>query len=191
LKCLQTLAGAPRPDKLSLRSAYNNVLVGMNLIHPLGICPFLFTGTQNLFFGSTEMLVYYLLFLTGDLLPKHLDMARPKIVQELKRIYRYVIRLNEREQQKFLAAAEVSGVEVYKLLRTKLLTGRFPEAKIARIDLGLYLELKKIGVNVNQIAKQVNAGKLPFEIRKILLQLQEQQHLIIKVLLHDRDSEDR
>jgi hypothetical protein len=118
-------------------------------------------------------------------------MARPKIVPEQKRIYRYVIRLNEKEQQKFLSAAEVSGVEVYKLLRAKLLTGRFPEAKIARIDLGLYLELKKIGVNVNQIAKQVNAGKLPFEIRKILLQLQEQQHLIIKVLLHDRDSEDR
>ncbi|MEB0300892.1 MULTISPECIES: plasmid mobilization relaxosome protein MobC [unclassified Mucilaginibacter] len=133
----------------------------------------------------------YLFFPTGNLLPKYLDMARPKIVQEQKRIYRYVIRLNEKEQQKFMAAAEVSGVEVYKLLRAKLLTGRFPEAKIARIDLGVYLELKKIGVNVNQIAKQVNAGKLPFEIRKILLQLQEQQHLIIKVLLHDRDSENR
>jgi hypothetical protein len=118
-------------------------------------------------------------------------MARPKVVPEQKRIFRYVIRLNEKEQQKFMAAAEVSGVEVYKLLRVKLLTGRFPEAKIARVDLSLYLELKKIGVNVNQLAKQANSGRLPFEIRKILLQLQEQQHLIIKVLLHDRDSEDR
>ena len=118
-------------------------------------------------------------------------MARPKVVLEEKRIYRYVLRLNEKEQQKFLAAAEVSGVEVYKLLRSKLLTGRFPEAKIARVDLGLYLELKKIGVNVNQIARQVNSGKLPFGINKILLLLQEQQHLIIKVLLHDRDPKDR
>jgi hypothetical protein len=118
-------------------------------------------------------------------------MARPKVIPEQKRIYRYVIRLNEKEQQKFMSAAEVSGVEVYKLLRAKLLTGRFPEAKIARVDLGLYLELKKIGVNVNQIAKQVNSGKLPLGINKILLLLQEQQHLIIKVLLHDSDTKDR
>eukprot|EP01037_Dinobryon_pediforme_P007471 gene7471-7535_t len=59
----------------------------------------------------------------------------------------------------------------------KLFKGKFPEARIPKVDLDTYVELKKIGVNINQQTKQLNAasqkigksflGALNYNIKKL------------------------
>lgn len=62
--------------------------------------------------------------------------------------------------------------------------------KSARLDVATYLELKKIGVNVNQLAKHVNATKV-LSGTPLLLELLAQQDKIIKILISDSGTENR
>ena len=62
---------------------------------------------------------------------------------------------------------------------------------MARIDIQTYFELKKIGVNINQLAKQANTNRFPYGIERQLQQLLAQQDNILKLLLNDSESEDR
>jgi hypothetical protein len=39
-------------------------------------------------------------------------------------------------------------------VRLKLFKGKFPEPKTAKLDLHIFLELRKIGVNLNQLTKK-------------------------------------
>ncbi|UEG55334.1 MobC family plasmid mobilization relaxosome protein [Mucilaginibacter daejeonensis] len=48
-----------------------------------------------------------------------------------------------------------------------------------------YRELKKIGVNLNQLTKRANAGILPPGLILALEHLGAQQQLIIQILLND------
>ncbi len=118
-------------------------------------------------------------------------MGRPRKEREQKRILRINLRFTG-EEYKLLEDVSIScGLPVYILIREKLLNGRFPKPKAAKVDLAVYLELKKIGVNVNQLARHANAGKFPFGILTVLNKLMEQQQFIIKLLLHDSSSENR
>ena len=110
-------------------------------------------------------------------------MARPRIEREEKRLFRIVVRLNEKEWLKIEKAAKECGIPAYLAIRKKLLTGHFPEAKTGKIDQGIYVELKKIGVNVNQLAWHANVGNLPPGLKPILTELNRQQEQIIKLLL--------
>jgi hypothetical protein len=87
--------------------------------------------------------------------------------------------------------AETCGVTLSTLIREKLLNGRFPVARTPKLDLLTYTELKKIGVNINQLAWKVNSGFLPFNLLAMLNKLKEQQQLIIFKLTHDSQSENR
>jgi mobilization protein MobC len=88
-------------------------------------------------------------------------------------------------------AARISGLKAYAYGGLKLLDRSVRKTIIAEIDHAVYLELKKIGVNLNQLTRIANSGRLPAGIRELLFKLSEQQQLIIKILLHDRDSKDR
>jgi Bacterial mobilisation protein (MobC) len=118
-------------------------------------------------------------------------MARPRKTDDAKRSYRLIIRLNADERKTIEAAANTKGLKIYAYARLKLLDGRVQKTIVAQIDHLVYLELKKIGVNLNQLTRIANSGRLPAGIRDLLLKLSEQKQLIIKILLRDRDSEDR
>jgi hypothetical protein len=118
-------------------------------------------------------------------------MARPRKADNAKKTYRLIIRLNADERKTVETVAKIKGLKAYAYGRLKLLDGRVQKTIIAEIDHAVYLELKKIGVNLNQLTRIANSGRLPFGIRELLLKLAEQQQLIIKILLRDRDSEDR
>ena len=119
------------------------------------------------------------------------SMARPIKASDQKRIYRLIVRLNASELKLIEDASKVSGMKPYAFARIKLLTGRFPKSLISAIDLKLYLELKKIGVNINQLTKLANMGKFHPVVKTALLRLVEQQDLIIKILLNDSEPKDR
>ena len=118
-------------------------------------------------------------------------MARPIKASDQKRIYRLIVRLNASELKLIEDASKVSGMKPYAFARIKLLTGRFPKSLISAIDLKLYLELKKIGVNINQLTKLANMGKFHPVVKTALLRLMEQQDLIINILLNDSEPKDR
>jgi len=118
-------------------------------------------------------------------------MGRPQLAKETKRSKRLIFRLTESELQQLLQLAEICGKSPSEFIRKKLFTGRFPQAKTAKLDLQTYTELKKIGVNINQLAWKVNSGFLPFSLMSMLNKLKEQQQLIIVKLTYDSHSENR
>jgi len=118
-------------------------------------------------------------------------MGRPQLAKESKRSKKLVFRLTESELKKLLELAAICGKSSSELIREKLFTGRFPQSKTAKLDLQTYTELKKIGVNINQLAWKVNSGFLPLNLLALLSKLSEQQELIILKLTYDSHSENR
>jgi hypothetical protein len=118
-------------------------------------------------------------------------MARPKLTTDIKLSKRLIFRLSEAELSTLSAIAKDSGLPLGVMIRRKLFSGKFPNPIMPRIELAVYMELKKSGVNLNQLTKKVNSGKLPLALYVELVKLQKQQQTIIELLLYDRHSENR
>jgi len=116
---------------------------------------------------------------------QYAKMARPRISSDQKRSIKFTFRVTEQELNKLALLAETCGLAPGVLIREKIFKGRFPIPKTAKLDLNTYLELKKIGVNLNQLTRQVNSGVLPAELSSKLTELLKQQGVIINLLLHD------
>lgn len=55
-----------------------------------------------------------------------------------------------------------------------------------------YLQIKKIGVNLNQLVRLAKAGKISVDLLRVILEVRRQQRTIIdKLFEDDSDSEDR
>lgn len=87
-------------------------------------------------------------------------MAWPKVSPAEKKSVRFSFRLTEQEFQKLHELAQTCACTPGMLIRNAVFKGRPPALKSARLDVATYLELKKIGVNVNQLEKHVNATKV-------------------------------
>jgi hypothetical protein len=81
-------------------------------------------------------------------------MARPKVPSTELRSVNFTIRITKSEQQQLVRLGEICGKAPRTLAREKIFKGRFPHAKMAKLDLNYYLELKKIGVNRFDINKK-------------------------------------
>jgi len=119
-------------------------------------------------------------------------MGRPKSDKEKLRNTNFTLRLTTREMKEIDQAAANCGKAAGELIRHKLFTGKFPQAKTARLELKSYVELKKIGVNLNQLTKLAHTGRIDMNLVKILMQLLRQQEVIIaQILYYDSESKDR
>lgn len=118
-------------------------------------------------------------------------MGRPELSKEEKRSERITLKLTKEEKKKIDKAAAICGLPPVVLVREKLFKGRFPEAKIPKVDMDTYVELKRIGVNINQQTRQLNAGKLPIGLLALLNKLKVQEEKIIRGLFYDSKSENR
>jgi hypothetical protein len=96
-----------------------------------------------------------------------------------------VFRLTENELRKLERWSVMCGQHLAVLIRAKLLTGSYPKSILPKITVELYSELNRIGVNLNQLSRQVNAGKLPVNLLRVLEAVAEQQQRTIKHLLDD------
>ncbi len=113
-------------------------------------------------------------------------MARPAIDKSDKRSVRFTFRMNEREEKyliKLMAYSNLSGAEI---IREIVFKNRLLQPKIPVLDQKTYGELKRIGVNINQIAKKLNSGDKVNNIDATLKNLSAQLDLIIQHILHDR-----
>lgn len=118
-------------------------------------------------------------------------MGRPKLSDENRRSVNFTVRLSPAELKQLEALAVTCGKAPAVLVRDKVFSGRFPESKTARLDRDTYIELKRIGVNLNQMAKKANANIIPSGLMPALINLRKQQEYIINLLLYDRKPEDR
>lgn len=119
-------------------------------------------------------------------------MGRPKLDNSARRSVNLIVRLTSAEKRQIEKAAASCGVSPGVMVREKLFEGKFPPARIARIELDTFLELKKIGVNLNQLTRLAHGGRINSTFRYTLNQLLIQQRLLISQLLrHDSHSENR
>lgn len=118
-------------------------------------------------------------------------MARPRIAIENKKTYRLIVRLNPEERKLVEQCAKTVGLKTYSFARLKILDGRIPKPVLSEIDLATYIELKKIGVNINQLARVGNTGRFPIGINMMLTKLSQHLEHITRLLLDDSHSENR
>lgn len=115
-------------------------------------------------------------------------MARPRIDDIEKRTVQVNIRLTKDEAEKTNTYATASGLSPANWIRKKVFTGKFPGIKMSPLDGDIYRELKRIGVNLNQGTHRLNQGDVPKDYRMLQLELVELLNRILKLLIHDGQS---
>jgi hypothetical protein len=115
-------------------------------------------------------------------------MARPKANDSDKRLVQVNIRLTTDENSKVNQFASASGLSPANWIRARIFTGKFPTPKLSPLDASIYRELKRIGINLNQVTHKINAGECPKEYLPQLLELTRLLNKIINLLIHDRQS---
>lgn len=113
-------------------------------------------------------------------------MARPKVNEQEKRIIQVNIRLTVDEDKRLNEYAASSGITPANWIRQTIFTGKVPPAKLSSLDTAIYYELKKIGVNVNQVVHKINQGEIPQEYLERLLEIVMLLEKNLKQLFHDR-----
>jgi hypothetical protein len=113
-------------------------------------------------------------------------MSRPKLSEENKRLIQVNIRLTNAENEKIIEFATTAGLSPANWIRYKIFTGKNPPAKVSPLDVSIYRELKKIGVNLNQATHKLNLGEFPKEYPILQIELVSLLNTILKLLLDDR-----
>ena len=101
------------------------------------------------------------------------DMARPRMAPEDKRSMRVNVRVSASEAAALQQKAEAAGMNVHAFTRAAALGRRLPAASAGATDFETRHELRRIGTNLNQIAKAMNAGRdsLPHSLELACTQL--------------------
>lgn len=87
-------------------------------------------------------------------------MARPRLDQPDRRSAHLRVRLTPAELARLQTAALASGIPFSDFVRERVLTGRVVVREAAELSPPVWLELRRIGVNLNQIARAMNAASL-------------------------------
>jgi len=137
----------------------------------------MFWQDQNACFASTQKVSIHFV---------HRLMARPTVDKSEKRSVRFTFQLNEREENELIQLMEYSNLSGAEVIRDIVFKNRLLKPKIPVLDQKSYGELKRIGTNINQIAKKLNSGDKAPETEIILKVLSDKLDSILQKLLHDR-----
>ena len=116
---------------------------------------------------------------------KNIDMGRPPVDDQNKRVVQVNIRLTEDEYKKASEHAEASRLSPANWMRYKVFTGKFPPMKASPLNAKIFYELNKMGVNLNQITHKINQGDIPKDYLLHILQVQALLTKILKLLSND------
>lgn len=100
-------------------------------------------------------------------------MARPKKdAHEKRRAHFPAVRVTEAELVDLQAKADAARLSPSEFIRQRVLAGKVTPARPAS-QASLITELNRIGVNLNQIARQVNRGREhdPHHLNHVLFEL--------------------
>ena len=92
------------------------------------------------------------------------------------------------EEMEFLGKlSEYSDLPPAEVIRASVFKNRLPQAKMPLLDRQTYLELKRIGNNINQIARHYNSRiTVPEHRLKAFDSLSGKLDTLIKALIDDR-----
>jgi hypothetical protein len=138
----------------------------------------MFWQDQNACFGYPQK--YF------DSLCSSIIMARPTIYHKEKRAIRFTFRLNDREEKWLNYLTSYSNRSKADVIRDLVFKKRILKPKIPKLDQQTYGELKRIGINLNQVAKKLNANATAPETEKTIAELKKKLIQILQQLLHDR-----
>lgn len=100
-------------------------------------------------------------------------MARPKSSIENLKLFQINIRVTLNEQIKLEESAKVYGISLVEYIRRKALQSQLPKSKVTSINRALFIELSRIGNNVNQLTKKVNQNNtVDKDLKDLLFGLQ-------------------
>lgn len=116
-------------------------------------------------------------------------MSRPKLPDQNKRLVQVNIRLTNSESEKINEFATSAGLSPANWIRYKIFVGKHPPARVSPLDVAVYRELKKIGVNLNQATHKLNLGEFPKEYTVLQIELVSLLNTILKTLLDDRQHD--
>ena len=95
--------------------------------------------------------------------------------------------MNEEEMEFLEKLSEYSDLPPAEVIRASVFKNRLPKAKVPILDKQTYLELKRIGNNINQIARHYNSRiTVPDHRLKVFNSLSDKLDAVIKSLLNDR-----
>jgi hypothetical protein len=94
--------------------------------------------------------------------------------------------MTEREEEMLIQLMRYSNQSGAEVIRDNVFKERLLQPKIPVLDQKTYGELKRIGTNLNQIAKKLNANATAPEIEKTIKELKITINQILNKLLHDR-----
>ncbi|AGA79731.1 plasmid mobilization relaxosome protein MobC [Echinicola vietnamensis] len=114
-------------------------------------------------------------------------MGRPKKPEDQKRNIKFTFRMTEEEVRLLGSLCEVAAMPAADVVRACVFKNRLPKAKVPKLDRQTYVELKRIGNNINQIARQLNSKfEVSADRMRAIDALSAKLDQIIKLLLHDR-----
>jgi hypothetical protein len=116
------------------------------------------------------------------------DMARPRKNESEKRVQPVTIRFTAEEYRRIEEYAQGSIMSPANWMRYKVFTGKFPPLRVSPVEVSLYKELRRIGVNLNQGTHKLNAGEFPKDYLALQLELLAMLTKIYKLLADDRQS---
>jgi len=106
--------------------------------------------------------------------------GRPRSDSDSVRHKTIGVRVNKLEWEELQKKGKIMGMSPAQWLRTASLQRRLPQAPVPEINRQTYANLMRLAVNLNQIARAVNAGQsnapinLLLEIRREVNKLQHQ-----------------
>jgi len=104
-------------------------------------------------------------------------MARPKKEIEKLRLYSFTIRLDSAEHFFAKTQSERSGLSIGQWIRASALSKHPVKPKPNPVTKATYIQLIKIGTNINQIASKLNQGKYT----KILDEIKKANNLLTDI----------
>ncbi len=110
-------------------------------------------------------------------------MARPAKEKNEKRSIRLTFRMNKQEQQHLQKLSDYANLPTSEVIRETVFKKRLLQPRVSVIDQQTYVELKRIGNNVNQIAKHLNSG-VKVEPSAVLAELSLKLDQLIKLLIN-------
>lgn len=86
-------------------------------------------------------------------------MARPKSDPMKRRTEQLNLRLSPVELAALQSKADAAGTNLTAFTRAAALSRKLPSAPVSSVDFETRQELRRIGINLNQIAKAMNARR--------------------------------
>ncbi|MDX9694327.1 MAG: plasmid mobilization relaxosome protein MobC [Bacteroidales bacterium] len=106
-------------------------------------------------------------------------MARPKKEIEELLSYQTTVRLTQSEYQIALKHAQEANISISQWLRLSSLSQKPIKPKVFPISRETYIQLVKLGSNINQIAVKLNTGTYTkiyseiLEVKKLLMEISQ------------------